>query len=85
MHDGKHIHRALELGLPFGPVHPVLSFILDLASYEGPADLVVISGGGGPHIVSLLLLVVKLVFILKMEKQSRWITVCTPDAPRIFA
>lgn len=72
--DGKHIRRALELRLPFGPVLPVLSFILNLASYEGPADLVVIPGCEGTHVVSLLLLMVKLVFILETEKQSRWIT-----------
>lgn len=72
--DGKHIRRALELRLPFGPVPPVLSFILNLASYEGPADLVVIPGCEGTHVVSLLLLMVKLVFILETEKQSRWIT-----------
>lgn len=83
--DGKHICRALELGLPFGPVQPVLSLILNLASYEGPPDLVVIPGCEGTHVVSLLLLMVKLVFVLEMEKQSRWITVCALDAPRMFA
>lgn len=75
MRDGKHVRRALELRLPFGPVQPVLPFILNLASYEGPADLVVIPGCEGPHVVSFLLLMVKLVFILEMEKQDRWITV----------
>lgn len=66
--DGKHVRGALDLGLPFGPVQPVLSFILELVSYEGPADLVVIPGCEGAHVVSLLLLMVKLVFILEMQK-----------------
>ena len=85
MQDGKHVCRALEFSLPFGPVQPVLSFILNLASDEGPPDLVVIPGCAGTHVVSLLLLMVKLVFILEMEKQSRWVTVCALDAPRMFA
>lgn len=71
MQDGEHVRRTLELGLPLRPVHLVLSLILKLASYEGPPDLVVIPGCGGAHVVSLLLLVVKLVFILDMKKQSR--------------
>lgn len=85
MQDGKHIHRALELRLPFGPVQPILSFILNLASYEGPPDPVVVPGCEGAHVVALLLLMVKLVFILETQKQSRWITVCSLDAPRAFA
>ena len=63
----------------------ILSFILNLASDEGPPDLVVIPGCEGTHVVSLLLLMVKLVLILEMEKQSRWVTVCALDAPRMFA
>lgn len=85
MQDGKHIHRALELSFPFGPVQPILSFILKLASYEGPPDPVVIPGGEGAHIVALLLLMIKLVFVLEIQKQSRWITACTLNAPRAFA
>ena len=85
MQDGKHIHRALELRLPFGPVQPILSFILNLASYEGPPDPVVVPGCEGAHVVALLLLMVKLVFILETQKQSRWIAVCSLDAPRAFA
>jgi hypothetical protein len=85
MQDGKHVHRALELGFPFGPVQPVLSLILKFASYEGPPDLVIIPGCEGSHIVSLLLLMVKLVFILGRDKQNRWITVCPSDALRAFA
>lgn len=81
MQDGKHIHWALELSLPFGPLQPVLSFILNLASDEGPPNPVVIPGSEGTHIVSFLLLVVKLVFILETGKQSRWITGWTLDAP----
>lgn len=85
MQDGKHIHRALELSLPFGPVQPVLSLILKLARYEGPPDPVVIPGCEGAHVVTLLLLVVKLVFILEMQKQSRWVTVCFLGTRRAFA
>lgn len=83
--DGEHIRGALELRLPFGPVHPVFSFILNLASYEGPADLVVIPGCAGAHVVSLLLLVIKLVFILETEKHTRWIAARTRYAPGAFA
>lgn len=79
MQDGKHVHRALELGLPFGPVHLVLSLVLKLASYEGPPDPVVIPGCEGAHVVSFLLLVVQLVFILNMRKQNRGITACLLD------
>lgn len=75
MQDRKHVHGALELGLPFGPLQPVLPFILNLASDEGPPDLVVIPGCEGAHVVSLLLLMVKLVFILEIKKQNRWVTV----------
>lgn len=77
MQDGKHVHGALELGLPLGPLQPVLPLILNLASYEGPPDLVVIPGCEGAHVVSLLLLVVQLVFVLQRKQQSRWVTAGT--------
>lgn len=85
MQDGKHIHRALELSLVFGPVQPILSLILKLVSYEGPPDPVVVPGGEGAHVVALLLLMVKLVFILETQKQGRWVTAWTRSAPRAFA
>ena len=85
MLNGEHVRGALELRLPFGPMQPVLSFILNLASYERPADLVVVSGCAGAHVVSLLLLMIKLVFILETEKHSRWITAQTFCAPGAFA